>query len=299
MSLLHGRGLLPTSLGSADARAMLSQAVREQAVWSARTTHAEYVQGLRDAIGRILAGGTNNDFAQVRLELMQQLQELGYTPDGGFPGDQALGIPPADPGSLRDLASQRRIDLILKTQIALHRNYALRARAMEAGRLARWPAWELVRVETRQVPRGSEASASIGWQRRWLTAGGPILASGKLIAPKGHAVWAALGDSALHADAMDVEVPPFAFGSGMGWREVGAEEAAREGLPVAAAKGNPSAAEDPTEAVPPAPQKSTANLDDPTLAALLARVKSREVQRGTIALRDYVADAIRSGGSDQ
>ena len=53
---------------------------------------------------------------------------------------------------------------------------------------------------------------------------------GRMIALKDAEVWSAIGDSALFPDALDVDHPPFAFESGMGWREILGSEARELGL---------------------------------------------------------------------
>lgn len=91
------------------------------------------------------------------------------------------------------------------------------------------PAWELVRLFPRKVPRGSPKSNSPGWPTRWLAAGGE-LNRGRMIATKGNQIWARLGDSGEFPDACDVDHPPFAWNSGFGWRGVSRDRAARAGL---------------------------------------------------------------------
>jgi hypothetical protein len=96
---------------------------------------------------------------------MKRLKQLGYDPAKGFPQDMA-DVPPAEVGSLQDLSSEQRIDLMLNTNVALTRNYG---RVVEGNTdFARyaWPAWELVRLEWRKVPRGTPDGHSIGWP--WL-----------------------------------------------------------------------------------------------------------------------------------
>jgi hypothetical protein len=122
VGIMDAKGVLPTHLSSAEARGQLAKELRERAVFSARTTHAGYLQEVRDAAAAVMRGEMN--MATARLRLKELLVELEYDPAKGFPGDEALGIPPAEPGSLRDLSSKRRLDLVLRTQIALARNAA-------------------------------------------------------------------------------------------------------------------------------------------------------------------------------
>jgi hypothetical protein len=53
---------------------------------------------------------------------------------------------------------------------------------------------------------------------------------GRMVAHKLDPIWQELGDSANFDDALDTHVPPFAFNSGMGWRELRADEAAPLGI---------------------------------------------------------------------
>jgi hypothetical protein len=213
------RKVLPTGLGTAGLRE-LDARVRESAFFSARTAHAGYLKELQKLTQRFLkAEGYENDLPQLRIEARKLLQGAGYTPEAGFPGNAKLEIPPARAGSLQDLSSERRLNLIFKTQSALMRGRALKIRG--ADRLDLAPAWELVRVAARNEERD--------WPRRWKEAGAELV-DGRLMALKDAEVWSALGDSALFGDALDVDHPPFAFESGMGWREVLASEARQRGL---------------------------------------------------------------------
>jgi hypothetical protein len=218
------RGLLPMALGTRAARAKLSRSVRRRAVFSARVTNADFLHAIFEAVNRMLQGGYESDQASRRLALKQLLAQLQYDPKTGFPGDRELGIPPAEPGSIRDLSSDRRLNLILETQTDLMRGAVQKAQAMEPTAMKMFPWFELRRMQSRRTPRGSPDSGTSGWPERWTQAAGPapVTYQGKtlLIAPKDHIVWHNLGDSDLFDDALDVDHPPFAFGSGMGWRQV-------------------------------------------------------------------------------
>jgi hypothetical protein len=226
LALAMDRGVLPTSLGSADARGLFRDAARERAVFSARTTNATYLQGLRERLARMMEGGYEADRGQLRLELKSLLRDLAYDPAKGFPGDEDLDIPEALPGSLRDLSSDLRLNLILDTQERLMRGKAQRERGL--GRADLFPAWELVRVGSRRTPRGEAGTKS--WGVRWIEANGPApildreTGRARLIALKTDGVWDRLGNAGFFDDALDVDHPPFAFNSGMGWRELSRRE---------------------------------------------------------------------------
>ena len=102
------------------------------------------------------------------------------------------------------------------------RGAGMQWRGSQPDRLAAAPAWELIRLYDRDVPRI--------WAARWRTAGGTPVDGGRLIALKGDPVWGELGASANFDDALDTDHPPFAFNSGMGWREITRSEADRLGI---------------------------------------------------------------------
>jgi hypothetical protein len=302
------REILPTALRSAELREEFAAAVRGRAVFSARTTNAVYLQELRTAIERLLEGGFGNDKAMIRLELKSLLQRLGYTPKLGFPGDQALGIPPAEPGELTDLSSDKRINLILDTQFSLMEGWAQQQRGEE--RADAFPAWELVRMEPRRVPRGS-TNYSVGWVARWRTVGGPLRPGMRLMAPKGHPIWTALGDSAQFRDALDVTHPPFAFNSGMGWREVTRDEfsawlrdpdleAEMLGL---GAEGRENRSTMAAATTPPEPLFSPAGVDEDVMDRLALEVMAKRARKSD-ALRysellTREAQAMRASYNDR
>lgn len=207
--------LLPTSLGSADLR-RLSADLRRQALFSARTTHAGYLGQLAKVIDDFLAGTINTSTA--RLRLVQALDRLNYSPETGFPGDEK-SVPPADPGSLQDLGSDSRIQLILDTQAELA--FGRGQEIAGAVTVNTHPAWELVRLVVTENQRD--------WPERWAEAGG-VLSDGRMMALKSDPIWKQLGNSGLFADALDTTHPPFAFNSGMGWAPIDLVEARDFGL---------------------------------------------------------------------
>jgi hypothetical protein len=185
-------------------------------------------------------------------------------------------------GTLQDLSSRRRIEFILRTQTALARGKGQQLRGQ--ARAAQFPAWELVRVYQVAVPRD--------WPSRWTIAGGK---PGRTIALKGDPVWGELGSYANFSDALGVDHPPFAFSSGMGWREVAAGEVRRLGItgPQGQSPKEWLASRPVTMAGKmPAPQLDV-NAMDP---AIIRRLQERDgviVQEGT-AMRPEDAAQIRS-----
>lgn len=222
------RDLLPTSLGTKELRE-LGAGTLARSVFVARGTSAAFLSKLKEVVEQLTAGNIGE--ADARLILLEALKALGYTPEGGFP-DAPGAVPPAMKGTLQDLSSFRRLDLIVRTQIDLMRGAGQQFRGQEPARLQAAPAWELFRIEQKDAPRkwssqedGSDArhSGKIDERSRWTIAGGK-LSGRRMIALKGDPVWGELGSSSNFDDALDVDHPPFAFHSGMWWREVSRAE---------------------------------------------------------------------------
>jgi hypothetical protein len=227
----RSREIFETDLGSADL-AGFSRQMRERAIFSARVTNTEFLQEVATVVDEMLSGTINQ--ATGRLRLLKKLAELGYDPAIGFPGDMA-SIPPAERGSLQDLSSRQRLDLILETNMRMAAGYAQVLAGNTPYMLREYPAWELLRLYPRDVPRGSAESKSIGWERRWSDAGESVAWEGAvetpMIARKDSPLWQALGDGAGgYRDTLGNPYPPFAFRSGKAWRPVARARCAELGL---------------------------------------------------------------------
>jgi hypothetical protein len=214
----QGRGVMPTSLDTAGLRGLSAQ-VRARSFFTARGTNAIFVSKIKE-VTEAMASGEMDD-ASARLALIETLRVLGYTPEGGFPDAPDGSVPPAIEGTLQDLSSFRRLDLIVRTNRELAIGAGLQMRGHTPERLEAAPAWELVRVMSVETPRD--------WVSRWAIAGGRLV-DGRMVALKGDPVWGELGSSGNFDDALDVDHPPFAFNSGMGWREVLRGEAGALGV---------------------------------------------------------------------
>lgn len=287
-ALARKRGIYPTWMGTAEIRD-LEAGIKERAVFSARTTNAVYLDALKQRIERFLADGYNGDMAKLRLELKDILTRLQYDPVKGFPGDEALGIPAARAGSLQDLSSDKRINLILTTQLQLMAGKGQEQQGLSEAALDLFPAYELVRLESRRVPRE--------WLKDWKTAAENIewegvsksaFAEGRMIALKTSPIWAAIGSSALFDDALDVSHPPFRFNSGMGWQVRDREAALHWGLDVDG---------EAKMTVPPAIKKlppesiSTSGLSQSTLERLKSTLANAEAKNGRLTLESIFGNA--------
>lgn len=234
---LAAKELMPTGLSSAELRA-LDAGLRRQSLFSARTTIEGYLEEMRKVVGSVLNPDQVTRYDEdgralpqtvtegfnpttARVELKRALAKFGYEPDEEVEG------------SLQDLSSDARIDLVVKTNVEL---------AQGAGRFVQqnlnedvvdlWPALELVRFEERDEPRD--------WPTRWRIAAQSVSDvkaqvalefHGRMVALKSSGIWQALGDGAGgYQDTLGNPYPPFAFRSGMWTEEVSRDEAIELGL---------------------------------------------------------------------
>lgn len=208
------KATLPTSLSSREIREEIAEAIRRRSVFSARVTSADYLTRLREMLGQIAGGELSPEAAKSRLRAA--LRDLGYTPEGGFP-DADEQVPPAEEHSLQDLMSDARLNLQLQT--AQRQAAALRQKAENNTYYMRYeyPGWNYVR----KYGRGTERD----WAERWIKAGEAVNWEGAsdypTVALKDSPIWQALGDGeGGYNDTLGTDFPPFAFNSGMVWREV-------------------------------------------------------------------------------
>ena len=193
------RSLLRTTGKTADL-ARLEPAIRERAVFSATVTNAEFLDRIDRGITELLDGKT--DQAALRTGLKNVLRNIGYTQDA------------ARAGTLEDLRSDRRLNLIIETNVEMARGYGQWTQGQQPDVLDEWPAQELVRVRHSEVPRD--------WAQRWADAGG-MFYDGRMIALKTSPIWRAISRFGL-------PYPPFDFNSGMDVVDIDRDEAEAIGL---------------------------------------------------------------------
>ena len=187
---------------------MLPQWIRERSFYMAGVNQAEILDAFRAEARGIVDGTSSVEESRKRLEAM--LPGMGYKP---LPGQE---------GTIKDLTSERRISIALSTNVAILHGWAQKERGLQRGAEIAYPVWELVRLITKEVPRE--------WPARFLVAGGMITEDGRMMAPKNSEVWADLGSRESFPDALGVDYPPFAWGSGMGWKAVPRAEALKLGV---------------------------------------------------------------------
>lgn len=211
--LLDGKISVPGELRTAEWE-IATQWERERAFYMAGVVHAETLEEFRKEVAAIVQGETSIPQAEKRLAAF--LGKTGYAP---LPGQE---------GTIKDLRSWRRMRVALRTNVELLQGWGQKERGMTRGAIMAFPAWELVRIMPRTVPRnwGGETPTKRDPVSRFILAGG-MIREGRMIAMKDSIVWQELGN---FSDGLGVDYPPFAWGSGMGWKVIGFREAQALGV---------------------------------------------------------------------
>ena len=222
------RRVAPTRLRSADLQRIDADVLRAS-FFSAQTTLNDLLGRYKSDLAKLIAPqqvrrtdrmttenpegfvteGTTE--AEIRTGIKQLLSTMDYQPD------------PAKRGTIEDLSSDNRIDLVVKINAEMAQNYGWWQQGQDPDLLAAYPCQELYRAEDRHEKRN--------WIERWRGAGGQIYAGtspglplqpgfsgGRLIARKDSPVWVGIS-------AFGNPYPPFDFGSGVDERDVSAQEA--------------------------------------------------------------------------
>jgi hypothetical protein len=218
---LQGRTALPTALNSAQMRALLSDLpgdIAQRALFVSTATNAWFLDQIGGLTTDLASGET--DFATSRLHAQAALRALGYQPDEDIAG------------TIQDLASEPRLNLVLGTQLDMVRGQGQFIQSNDEDIMDDWPARELFRLEDRKEPRN--------WPLRWKQAGAEsgdgiavrvLEESGRMVARKDSGIWQALGDGAGgYKDTLGQAWSPFAFNTGMWDRDVARKDALELGV---------------------------------------------------------------------
>lgn len=235
---LQAKGLLPTSMTSAELKA-LDAAIRRASMFSAQTTMESLLAEYKKVLGGMIAPMTQTrtdrvtaenpegkvttgpNLAEGRSIIQDFLSKMGYAPEAG------------KEGSLLDLSSFLRVNLVLKTNADLAWGAGSFVSQNESDdEVDLFPALELYRMQEKKVPRD--------WKTRWnlaaresgdLDAARALADHGRMVALKSSPIWQALGDGAGgYDDTLGNPFPPFAFNSGMWTDNVSRAEAVKLGL---------------------------------------------------------------------
>ena len=215
IAALDQRVLLPTTGNSAQLAA-LPAALRDEAMFSSKVSDARILQAAKDRIAAIVqpegrAPGQSMNTATAREQIRDLLKSLGYAPEQG------------KEGSIEDLTSRSRLDLIIDTNVAMARGRGQWTATQDADVLDEWPCQELYRAEDREHERN--------WAQRWRAAGGKLYGVSsepdfnfrRAIARKNDPIW-------YRISRFGKPWPPFDFNSGMDVEDVDREEAIALGV---------------------------------------------------------------------
>lgn len=181
--------------------------LRDRAFFMSEVEDVRILNAARAQAAAVVRGGKS--MSEARRDFREALREAGY--DAG-----------ENRGTIKDLMTKRRIDVMLDTNVRQARGYAEYLRATSGGALLAFPAYEFIRVYERKAPRGdwrnrwNDAATAVGWS-------GVAQGTSRMVALKTSPVWAKLS-------RFDNPFPPFDFGSGMGLEDVGLVECRKLGL---------------------------------------------------------------------
>jgi hypothetical protein len=180
--------------------------LRARGQFSAGVESARVVNRIQNGLVDILAA--NRDARGVFMDRSKLITEINRLAE-------QEGLAPVEPGAkgtIRDITSEARADLIYRTQTEMAYGFANWKAGQDPDALNAVPAQELIRVSPRRVPRD--------WQSRWIEAGGR---PGRMVALKSDPIWRKIS-------RFGTPWPPFDFNSGMGVEDILRPEAEKLGL---------------------------------------------------------------------
>lgn len=193
--------------------------IRLRAMFSARVEHERTLSEMQSRILSGLSGekvdGATMDRSRFVEEMSQMVRATGYKrPEG------------TSRKSVQNLRSRARLELIWNMNVAQARGYAKWLADMNPDALENEPCYELIRVMDRMEIRN--------WPQIWADAGGAFYdgagsnddypnAPGRMIAKKTDPIWTRIS-------RFNTPWPPFDWGSGMGLRDIGIDEAEAFGI---------------------------------------------------------------------
>lgn len=193
--LFRTKTSIPSEMRSAEWKALPGATgtwIRERAFFMASVDRAEVLDAFRQVSQRYINGELGR--AEARQLLRHHLDRLDYKP---LPGQE---------GTIKDLRTEDRINVVLDTNLEMVNGWARWARQQKV--LGAFPAQQLVRFADRKKKRD--------WQATWRRELAHVPKEGvtderHMMALVNHPIWIAI--SAFHTP-----YPPFNYNSGMGLR---------------------------------------------------------------------------------
>lgn len=221
---LQRRGVVPTSLTSAELRKLGAEFHRNNFT-SAQTLLEDLLTQYKSDVEKIINPQTQQRSDRITADNPQGNVSVGLNPTEARVRAKELlkkfsyAPSPEDAGTIKDLSSDPRINLVVKTNRDVSQGAGWFIQSQAQAVLDAFPAQELVRIEARKEPRNWNANwrlaASISGDTDALRV---LETTGRMIARKDSPIWLALGEL---DGGLGNPFPPFAFGSGMGVRDIG------------------------------------------------------------------------------
>lgn len=185
---------------------MVDAGFRDRSFFSATVEDLRIVGQFRSGVADLVRGGRSP--SETRRDIRAFLDSIGYAPDEKHEG------------TIKDLRSKARLDVMMRTNADQAKGYVSHLRATTPGALLAFPAYELVRVQNRKLKRD--------WSSRWLKAAQGVgwegvSKHGGMVALKTSPIWLAIS-------AFGNPYPPFDYNSGMGIRDVAKSKCREIGL---------------------------------------------------------------------
>ena len=210
---------LPTQLTTKEIGDTLGKDFFRRAFVSSQVHEAQVLDTLHGGITQILQGKNNPN--ELRVKIGQVLKQTNYQP------------PEGREGTISDLRTVARQNLIINTNLKVARGMGRAMVANDPDVLDQYPGWELVLGGVRLHHRGDPiykpgTDGSIDWQERWKDAISECSdddadieaiqsvfdSTGRMIALASSSIWQALGDGAGgRSDTLGNPFPPFAWES--------------------------------------------------------------------------------------
>lgn len=226
--ILIDKKVFPTALRSDEIRLFWSKALKEKALFSARTTTKEYLEKVKQALVDYEKGISETEeglpisqgLERTRTLMAEKLNELGLI-ERDENGNTVEG-------KMTNLGSTMRLNLIVKTNTALAHSMQQKMSAQDPLQKILRPCFELYRGESRKTQRN--------WWDMWNTAAdrvnweGVVRGTTRMIALTDSPIWSALGN--MFKDSIGTDTPPFWWNSGGRWRTVTRKELTEAGLEI-------------------------------------------------------------------
>jgi phage gp29-like protein len=201
-------------------------ALRQRAQFSAGVESIKVLQRIQDSLSAAInlereaqrADGTSPGIYKMdRQKFIADIRELAMR-------EGLLPIEDEKIGTLQDITSEIRLDLIFRTQMGMAQGFAFWKRGMNTDILDGWPAQEFVRIRAVRVPRD--------WDPRWIDAAQAVGDEGALYVFQKWGLMVALKTSEIWTALSVFGTPwaPFDFNSGKGLAERDREAAVKLGL---------------------------------------------------------------------